>query len=149
MDNEIITYYRNGESMGSAFTEIEKGPGLALFPAISLAFNEEIRANFGGSPFRYPINHYKPLQMKPIADLEKSELLLGFIMNMSGLMSRPKHRKNEKRLKDGKSSKNATYISIATILMDKLVPFLMNSYVIEDKLYYYIKNLCILRFVLF
>ena len=63
MDEGKIEYYRNGVALGEAFSNIEKGPGLALFPAVSLAYNDSLTANFGGTPFRHPVKGYKPLQV--------------------------------------------------------------------------------------
>lgn len=40
--------------MGKAFTNINLGPGYAYFPAVSLAASENLRANFGATPLRYP-----------------------------------------------------------------------------------------------
>lgn len=54
MDEGRIEYYRNGVALGDAFKNIEKGPGLALYPAVSLAFNDSLTANFGSSSFRHP-----------------------------------------------------------------------------------------------
>ena len=45
---------RNGQSLGTAFTDIKMGPGVAYFPAISLSFKESVAFNFGSRPLRYP-----------------------------------------------------------------------------------------------
>lgn len=63
MDDGTIEYYRNGTALGEAFKDIERGAGIALFPAVSLAFNDSITINFGGSPFRHPVPEYSPLQV--------------------------------------------------------------------------------------
>ena len=55
MDKGVIEYYRNGVSLGVALDDIARGAGISLFPAVSLAFNDSLTANFGGSPFRYPV----------------------------------------------------------------------------------------------
>ena len=47
-------FYRNGNSMGKAFSNINRGPGYVYFPAVSLAASENLRANFGATPLRYP-----------------------------------------------------------------------------------------------
>ena len=45
--------------MGKAFSNINLGPGYAYFPAVSLASSENLRANFGATPLRYPYSlHY-------------------------------------------------------------------------------------------
>eukprot|EP00026_Physarum_polycephalum_P000167 Phypoly_transcript_00167.p1 GENE.Phypoly_transcript_00167~~Phypoly_transcript_00167.p1 ORF type:complete len:1267 (-),score=142.60 Phypoly_transcript_00167:838-4638(-) len=64
LDNGNITYYRNGCTMGVAFTRVKKGIG--YFPAISLSYGERCYFNFGRRPFEYPIETYSPLQEPPL-----------------------------------------------------------------------------------
>ena len=49
-----VCVLRNGQSLGTAFTNIKMGPGVAYFPAISLSFKESVAFNFGSRPLRYP-----------------------------------------------------------------------------------------------
>ncbi|XP_015423767.1 PREDICTED: E3 ubiquitin-protein ligase RNF123 [Myotis davidii] len=44
----------NGMSLGTAFENLSRGPGMAYFPAISLSFKESVAFNFGSRPLRYP-----------------------------------------------------------------------------------------------
>ncbi|XP_055377471.1 E3 ubiquitin-protein ligase RNF123 [Condylostylus longicornis] len=152
VDDETIEYYRNGVSMGVAFKTIEKGPGIALYPAVSLAFNEALRANFGSSPFRYPVKDFNPLQLKPIIELQKSDLLLGYIVNLAGILSSSKYRKDKlditrKSYREGSKTENKKtgYILISSLLVEKLSVVLLDSYVIEEKFMLYVMNLCVLR----
>jgi hypothetical protein len=46
--------YRNGKSLGEAFSCVRLGPGYAYFPAVSLSLGESLRANFGATPLKYP-----------------------------------------------------------------------------------------------
>lgn len=41
-------------SLGTAFEDLSRGPGMAYFPAISLSFKESVAFNFGSRPLRYP-----------------------------------------------------------------------------------------------
>lgn len=41
-------------SLGTAFENLSRGPGMAYFPAISLSFKESVAFNFGSRPLRYP-----------------------------------------------------------------------------------------------
>lgn len=41
--------------MGQAFSTVRTGQGFAYFPAISLSQQENLRANFGATPLRYPL----------------------------------------------------------------------------------------------
>ncbi|KAF6732303.1 E3 ubiquitin-protein ligase RNF123 [Oryzias melastigma] len=56
LDEGTITFCLNGQSLGTAFTNIKMGPGIAYFPAISLSFKESVAFNFGSRPLRYPLN---------------------------------------------------------------------------------------------
>ncbi|XP_051140368.1 E3 ubiquitin-protein ligase RKP [Andrographis paniculata] len=66
MDSDEILFYRNGTSLGVAFTGIRKMvPGLGYYPAISLSQGERCEINFGGLPFKYPIKGFLPIQAPP------------------------------------------------------------------------------------
>ncbi|KAL8160739.1 hypothetical protein V2J09_002276 [Rumex salicifolius] len=66
LDNDIILFYRNGISLGVAFLGLRKmGPGLGYFPAVSLSHGEKCDLNFGGRPFKFPIEGFLPLQDPP------------------------------------------------------------------------------------
>lgn len=147
MDNGFIEYYRNGVSLGIAFEDIERGPGLSLFPAISLAFGDSITSNFGGSPFRYPIAKYKPIQVPPEKLLYQADILLEILVNLARLIS------CSSKLKDFSSvPKSPNDVSIDTLTMlissvivERMVPILVNSYTVEDKIVRVIKSLCVLK----
>lgn len=143
MDDGKIEYYRNGVGLGIAFTDIESGPGIALFPAVSLAFDDSLTANFGGSPFRHPIQGYQPMQSYPTEKLENAEFLMNHLVNMARLISmnrRQKHHKSNKQL-----SMETTYMLLTTLLINEIAPILCNSYVIEEKVFHYIKGMCVIR----
>lgn len=147
MDIGKIEYYRNGVGLGEAFSNIERGPGVALFPAASLAVNETIVANFGGSPFRHPVAGYNPLQEKPDVLLAQADFLLQNLVNLSRLMSSAKTSTHSKQ--DGRQPSNtAVYMIIANLLIEKLAVMLLNSYVIEEKVLSYVQSMCVLRWAL-
>ncbi|RVX21461.1 E3 ubiquitin-protein ligase RKP [Vitis vinifera] len=51
LDNDEISFYRNGMSLGVAFHGIRKmGAGVGYYPAISLSQGERCELNFGGRP---------------------------------------------------------------------------------------------------
>lgn len=65
-----ILYYRNGASLGTAFSDIKrKQPGIAYFPAVSLSHGERHTVNFGERPFVYPVSGYRPLELPPPRNL--------------------------------------------------------------------------------
>ncbi|KXJ75047.1 hypothetical protein RP20_CCG012419 [Aedes albopictus] len=146
MDEGRIEYYRNGAALGEAFKDIERGPGLALYPAVSLAFNDSLTANFGGSPLKHPVEGYRCLQDAPNVLLFQAECLLKYIVNLSGAISR--HTRNDQ---DSPTSDTAfpsfesIYMLIASMLIEKIAPLLANSYVVEDKVFKYMKGMCVLR----
>ncbi|XP_050876787.1 E3 ubiquitin-protein ligase RKP isoform X2 [Lathyrus oleraceus] len=66
LEQDEIIFYRNGNSLGTAFRGIQKmGPGFGYHPAISLSEGERCELNFGARPFKYPIEGYRPLQAPP------------------------------------------------------------------------------------
>ncbi|CAB1315628.1 unnamed protein product, partial [Coregonus sp. 'balchen'] len=79
LDEGTITFCLNGQSLGTAFSNIKMGPGIAYFPAISLSFKESVAFNFGSRPLRYPVEGYLPLQNPPTADILRAHKLLGYI----------------------------------------------------------------------
>lgn len=144
MDSGKIDYYRNGVGLGEAFSNIERGPGVALFPAVSLAVNETIIANFGGSPFRHPVAGYSPLQEKPNVFLAQADFLLQNLVNLSRLMSSAKTAQPSNH-EFTHPSNTAIYMVIANLLIEKLAPMLLNSYVLEEKVFSYVQSMCVLR----
>ncbi|CAH3950613.1 unnamed protein product [Pieris brassicae] len=75
LDKGTLEYYRNGVSLGMAFDKVTHGTGLAYFPAVSLAMQEHLYANFGHVPFVFPIEGYSPLQAAPERDCAKAAIL--------------------------------------------------------------------------
>lgn len=143
MDKGAIEYYRNGISLGLAFEEIERGPGLSLFPAVSLAFNDSLTANFGGSPFRYPVPEYKPLQSAPRKMLYQADHLLEYLVNIARLIS--SNYKNPPPKSSSEITTDTFLMLIANIIVERIVPLLLNSYVVEEKVVKIIRNLCVLK----
>lgn len=142
MDEGKILYYRNGVSLGVAFDDVERGPGIALFPAVSLAFDDSLTANFGGSPFRHPVSGYQPLQSAPKVKLNKADFLLNHLVNVSRVIStnRPHKLRSNKDV-----SAETTHSLLASILINEMAPILCNSYVIEEKVFKYVKGMCVIR----
>ncbi|XP_014394481.1 PREDICTED: E3 ubiquitin-protein ligase RNF123 [Myotis brandtii] len=54
LDAGALSFCLNGMSLGTAFENLSRGPGMAYFPAISLSFKESVAFNFGSRPLRYP-----------------------------------------------------------------------------------------------
>lgn len=145
MDKGTIEYFRNGHALGLAFEDIERGPGFSLFPAVSLAFNDSLTANFGGSPFRYPVPGYKPLQSPPHKLLYQADYLLEYLVNVARLItSKQKSASSAPKLSNDISI-DSFYILIASNLVERMVPLLLNSYIVEEKIMKIIQNLCVMK----
>lgn len=144
-DEGTVTFYRNGNSMGKAFSNINLGPGYAYFPAVSLATSENLRANFGATPLRYPIDGYRPLQDAPVDDLAKAWYLLDYLENLLPYVKSADQLSDETLLKrDDISlghypSRSCTTLLVAAHLFDQLAPLLKNAYIIEN---------CLIKFLL-
>ncbi|XP_014215618.1 E3 ubiquitin-protein ligase RNF123 [Copidosoma floridanum] len=79
MDDGTICFFRNGKNLGVAFEKISMGPGIVYFPTVSLALSENLTANFGRTPMRYPVKSYQILQNAPVNQLEKSQILFEWL----------------------------------------------------------------------
>ncbi|GMH38363.1 hypothetical protein BSKO_06247 [Bryopsis sp. KO-2023] len=79
LDAGELSFYRNNVSMGVAYPNVSTlQPGLGYFPAISLSHGERCDLNFGGRPFQYPVEGFRPLQLAPPAsEIRKSRYLEG------------------------------------------------------------------------
>ncbi|XP_073962902.1 E3 ubiquitin-protein ligase RNF123-like [Choristoneura fumiferana] len=75
LDKGTLEYYRNGVSMGMAFDRVALGTGIAYFPAVSLAMQEHLYANFGHVPFVFPVEGFAPLQMSPARECARAAIL--------------------------------------------------------------------------
>ncbi|KAL1463499.1 hypothetical protein WDU94_015246 [Cyamophila willieti] len=136
LDTGTIEFYRNGFSMGIAFEKIQTGPGMAYFPAISLSSMESVVANFGGSPFKYPLAGYEPIQMAPLKEFTKGNLVLDWLANLLAL----EEIKSEFPLGE-KVSETALFCLFASLLFRLLSPLLNSVYIIEACLLPFIKRL--------
>ncbi|XP_039746027.1 E3 ubiquitin-protein ligase RNF123-like isoform X2 [Pararge aegeria] len=76
MDKGTLEYFRNGQSLGVAFNRVTRGSGLAYFPAVSLAMQEHLYANFGHLPFIFPVEGYAPIQVPPSRECLRAAILL-------------------------------------------------------------------------
>ncbi|KAJ8710742.1 hypothetical protein PYW08_009257 [Mythimna loreyi] len=101
LDKGTLEYYRNGISMGQAFDNVTHGAGLAYFPAVSLAMQEHLYANFGHVPFVFPVEGYAALQAAPNRECTRATLLFKSLEALLDELARP----SEIRSLTAKSSK--------------------------------------------
>ncbi|KAM4583206.1 E3 ubiquitin-protein ligase RNF123 isoform 1-T3 [Fundulus diaphanus] len=135
LDEGTITFCLNGQSLGTAFSGIKTGPGVAYFPAISLSFKESVAFNFGSRPLRYPVEGYLPLQDPPAADLLKAHQLLGFIKNVLSTCLDPQEDKLlEKEAADWSLHGEPTVLITLAHIFNHFAPLMCKVYLVEDVL---------------
>uniref|UniRef100_A0A3B4GV13 E3 ubiquitin-protein ligase RNF123-like n=1 Tax=Pundamilia nyererei TaxID=303518 RepID=A0A3B4GV13_9CICH len=131
LDEGTITFCLNGQSLGTAFTNIKMGPGIAYFPAISLSFKESVAFNFGSRPLRYPSQLINP----PAADLMKAHKLLGYIKNvLSTAIDAQEERLVEKDCAVWRLHGEPTVLVTLAHIFNHFAPLMCKVYLVEDVL---------------
>ncbi|XP_030231274.1 E3 ubiquitin-protein ligase RNF123 isoform X2 [Gadus morhua] len=135
LDEGTITFCLNGQSLGTAFTDIKMGPGVAYFPAISLSFKESVAFNFGSRPLRYPVEGYLPLQNPPTAELLKAQKLLGYIKTvLATTIDVQEERLVEKDCSSWKLHGEPTVLLAMAHIFNHFAPLMCKVYLVEDVL---------------
>lgn len=145
MDEGILKYYRNGNYLGEAFNNIPTGKDNKLYPAVTLAFQEEIRANFGGTPFRFPVTGFLPLQNAPSEQIYKCECLLIYMADLAHFLSKKPNIRKKDVIKMGDGSIvsiDAVLLVFASMIIERLSGLLRNAYIIQSCVFPYLKQLC-------
>uniref|UniRef100_A0A4W6FH40 E3 ubiquitin-protein ligase RNF123 n=1 Tax=Lates calcarifer TaxID=8187 RepID=A0A4W6FH40_LATCA len=136
LDEGTITFCLNGQSLGTAFTNIKMGPGVAYFPAISLSFKESVAFNFGSRPLRYPslLLTFIPSN-PPSADLTKAHKLLGYIKNvLSTSIDTQEDRLLEKDCALWRLHGEPTVLIALAHIFNHFAPLMCKVYLVEDVL---------------
>ena len=131
LDVGEVSYYRNGVSLGVAFTNVKTGTGFAYFPAVSLSFEEHIRINFGDRPFNYKIEGFEPIQVYPSEELYCVDQYLTSVNNILKI-----HLNSAKQ-----NNLFYTQVSMAHIF-DKIGHLVKNPYVIHSLIVPFITEKC-------
>ncbi|XP_036956206.1 E3 ubiquitin-protein ligase RNF123 isoform X4 [Acanthopagrus latus] len=135
LDEGTITFCLNGQSLGTAFTNIKMGPGVAYFPAISLSFKESVAFNFGSRPLRYPVDGYLPLQNPPTADLIKAHKLLGYMKNvLSTTIDTQEEKLVDRDVAVWRLHGDATVLITLAHIFNHFAPLMCKVYLVEDVL---------------
>ncbi|XP_053509381.1 E3 ubiquitin-protein ligase RNF123 [Ictalurus furcatus] len=135
LDEGTITFCLNGQSLGTAFSNIKMGPGIAYFPAISLSFKESVAFNFGSRPLRYPVEGYHPLQDPPTADLFKAKRLLGYMKNvMSTGIDTQEEKLIERDIVSWQLQGEPTVLVTLAHIFNYFAPLMCKVYLVEDVL---------------
>ncbi|KAJ9584194.1 hypothetical protein L9F63_021458, partial [Diploptera punctata] len=143
LDRGVIEFYRNGKSMGEAFDNIQLGPGMAYFPAVSLAFTENLVANFGSTPMKYPVTGYEPIQEAPFHDVAKTQKLCSWVSKLLMLFDRKYEVLGPEVSQSNEPMSNqALLMGLAKNILDPLGPLFLSPYIIESCLVPFLENLC-------
>ncbi|XP_026728295.1 E3 ubiquitin-protein ligase RNF123-like isoform X3 [Trichoplusia ni] len=102
LDRGTLEFYRNGISMSMAFDKVTHGAGLAYFPAVSLAMQEHLYANFGHVPFVFPVDGFAPLQAAPTRECSRATLLFKSLDALLDELARPTDLKTSLTAKSSK-----------------------------------------------
>lgn len=122
--------------MGEAFDNVRIGPGLAYFPAVSLAFGEKLVANFGATPLRHPVEGYRPLEKTSLRDAERARLLLLWTKRLLPVYEEvDKGASQPTYLTDGldvfRQGTKVQALLIAAPVLRRLGPLLASHYIME------------------
>ncbi|XP_015584850.1 E3 ubiquitin-protein ligase RNF123 isoform X2 [Cephus cinctus] len=131
VDNGKIEFYRNGRSLGTAFENITMGAGIAYFPTVSLAYTENLTANFGSTPLRYPVKEYQTLQAPPTLELKKAKLLFEWFFNLIPLIEENKSNENNEEMEEKSMSNQAFLMCLARSVLQHIGPLLAMPYITE------------------
>nr|CAD7194583.1 unnamed protein product [Timema douglasi] len=143
-DMGVLEFYRNGRSMREAFTNVPIGPGRAYFPAVSLAYTENLVANFGSTPFKYPVPGFEPIQQAPHQDLAKAEKLCHWLYRLLMLFDRKYEMiglESSPQVEDVMSNQ-ALLMGLAREFLRPMASLLLSPYIVEACLMVMLKELC-------
>lgn len=143
MNEGTIDFYRNGRNLGRAFENVPKGAGIAYFPTVSLAFTENLTANFGSVPFRYPVEGYQPLQTPPTSQILQATLLFQWLSQVIELLEHFKSTdKQNIPLEDKTMSVQAFLMYLASSILRHIGPLLSIPYITEAVFVPFMQTLC-------
>ncbi|XP_022818716.1 E3 ubiquitin-protein ligase RNF123-like isoform X2 [Spodoptera litura] len=108
LDRGVLEFYRNGTSMGVAFEKVTHGAGLAYFPAVSLAMQEHLYANFGHVPFVFPVEGYAALQAPPNRECARAAILFKSLEALLDELVRPSDVKTSLTAKSSKAKSDTS-----------------------------------------
>ncbi|XP_015793426.1 E3 ubiquitin-protein ligase RNF123 [Tetranychus urticae] len=132
LDKGSIDFYRNGRHLGQAFNHVRLGLGFAYFPAVSLGSNESLIANFGATPFKYPIKGYQPLEAIPHVNIRKADLMLGWLFALIPMKISNEWLPTHFIVNSPNSNLNISSFLLANLVLKRLSNLLTNKYINEQ-----------------
>ncbi|XP_011504327.1 PREDICTED: E3 ubiquitin-protein ligase RNF123 [Ceratosolen solmsi marchali] len=137
MEEGTMCFYRNGKNLGVAFSKISMGPGIVYFPTVSLAFAENLTANFGTTPMRYPVEGYQLLQEAPNNQLQNSQILFNLFEKLLYQYNRIESLSKSKQI-----ITNRTFLAcLARCILKQIGPLIEIPYITQDIFVPFIKKL--------
>ncbi|RZF38962.1 hypothetical protein LSTR_LSTR003705 [Laodelphax striatellus] len=140
LDAGSIEFYRNGHSMGEAFKNIQMGPGFSYYPAVSLAFGENLVANFGSTPFKFQVDGFQSPERAPLVPVAKADLLLKWFKNLL-VYSDPRYQSQDATQPTGAVSPEGITMIFGHLLMQHLAPLLSIPFVVDASLMPFLMDL--------
>ncbi|CAL4094240.1 unnamed protein product, partial [Meganyctiphanes norvegica] len=132
LDEGVVHFFRNGRDLGAAFTNVKMGPGVAYFPAVSLALGENLIINFGATPFRYPQHGYCPLEAPPTTQLLRAHSSFTWLHRLINLTINWHHYSDLVSLDSSVGSRReSSLLLVAQHIATHLGPLLAMPYVVE------------------
>uniref|UniRef100_A0A7I4BXX7 RING-type E3 ubiquitin transferase n=1 Tax=Physcomitrium patens TaxID=3218 RepID=A0A7I4BXX7_PHYPA len=141
LNKKQIIFYRNGICLGVAYDNIRGlEPREGYYPAISLSLGERCELNFGGRPFKYPVEGFASIQLPPIVQISdnkhgmilsstRAKFLLGCLQRLVQLGSREvaAAMAPEDRLRRYSRLTGYDVLSLGSEICDFLLPLLLVS----------------------
>lgn len=133
LEEGVVQFFRNGKSLGPAFGNVKTGPGVAYFPAVSLALGENLIVNFGATPIRYPQRGFCPLEAPPSSDLVKADRCVSWLKTLIKLYSDWRQHTDLVRIEEQISGgrRKACILIVVQHIATHLGPLLATPYVVE------------------
>ncbi|XP_066594474.1 E3 ubiquitin-protein ligase RNF123-like [Prorops nasuta] len=142
LNEGTIEFCRNGKLLGLAFDKVSIGPGIAYFPTVSLGFTENLTANFGATPLRYPIDGYEALQIAPFEKVGQTVLLLKWFSKMVEIIDKIQIDQKQASLEENKiMSTHAFLMCLVRCILKLAGPLLTVPYIVESVFVPYIQKL--------
>ncbi|XP_070557692.1 E3 ubiquitin-protein ligase RNF123-like isoform X4 [Ptychodera flava] len=142
LDKGTVSFARNGKNLGTAYNNIKVGPNYAYFPAVSLSFNENVQANFGATPLRYPVDGYRPIQEAPKDDLGKMNIWIDCLERVLPSLLETKMSTNVKLVSDQARKSYSYKLLVCAHVFEKMAPLLSVPYIVDAVLIKFMLKLC-------
>lgn len=108
---------------------MRRGPGIAYFPAVSLAWGENVVANFGARPLQFPVEGYSPIQAEMPAEDSQVPTLFSWLENTLRIFPTPEDPSRGLRLS---RDDYETIVVVTNRIFQFLAPSLNSAFIVEQ-----------------